>query len=124
MWGFVPADEVPSTDSGQALLFRQKGPKPFLPVRGPSENGEKVRQQGRRPREGRGVQARTLRPSSNENAAGGLSHHSLPGASASVPNLMAQELAPLKQPSPKSRFGTTAPPRPTQLIENSRKTNI
>ncbi len=28
MRGFVPADEV--------LLFRQKDPKPFLPVRGPS----------------------------------------------------------------------------------------
>gem|GEM_PF-5442704 len=27
---------------------------------------------------------------------------------------MAQELAALKQPSPKSRFGTAAPPRPTR----------
>ena len=35
MQGFAPADEVPSTDSGQALLFRQKDPKPFSPVRGP-----------------------------------------------------------------------------------------
>ena len=35
MQGFGPADEVPSTDSGQALLFRQKDPKPFSPVRGP-----------------------------------------------------------------------------------------
>ena len=51
MRGFAPADE--------SLLFRQKEPKPFLPVRGPM------------------------------------------GASASVPNKMAQELAPLKQPSPK-----------------------
>ena len=64
MQGFAPADE--------ALLFRQKCPKPFSPVRGP------------------------------------------PGASASVPNKMARELATLKQPSPKSRFGTEAPPRPTR----------
>jgi len=35
----------------------------------------------------------------------------LRGASASAPNKMARELAPLKQPSPKSRFGTPAPPR-------------
>ena len=104
MQGFAPADE--------SLLFRQKEPKPFLPVRGPPENGEKVRQQGRRPREGRGVQARTLRPSSNENASGGLFHHSLPGAFATVPNRMARELAPLKQPSPRSRFGTVAQPHP------------
>ena len=41
-----------------------------------------------------------------------------PGASASVPNKMAQELAarckatsPLKQPSPRSRFGAAAQPR-------------
>jgi len=61
MRGFAPADE--------ALLFRQKDPKPFLRVRGPS---------------------------------------------ASTPNKMARELAPLKQLSPKSRFGTPAPPRPTQ----------
>jgi hypothetical protein len=68
-----------SSPRDEVLLFRQKDPKPFLPVRIPPENDEKVRQQGRRPREGRGVQARTLRPSSNENADGGLSHHSLPG---------------------------------------------
>ncbi len=37
-----------------------------------------------------------------------------PGASASVPNKMARELAPLKQPSPRGRFGTEAPPRPTR----------
>jgi len=36
-------------------------------------------------------------------------------ASASVPNKMAQELARLKQPSPRGRFGTPAPPRPTQV---------
>jgi len=35
MQGFGPADEVPSTDSGQALLFRQKDPKPFPAVRSP-----------------------------------------------------------------------------------------
>ncbi len=64
MQGFAPADE--------SLLFRQKEPKPFLPVRVPA------------------------------------------GASASVPNKMAQELALLKQPSPRSRFGTEALPRPTQ----------
>jgi hypothetical protein len=40
-------------------------------------------------------------------------------ASASVPNKMAQELALLKQPSPRSRFGTEAPPRPTQVIKDS-----
>jgi hypothetical protein len=62
MQGFAPADE--------SLLFRQKEPKPFSPVRGPA------------------------------------------GASASVPNKMARELAPLKQPSPRGRFGTEAPPRP------------
>ena len=38
----------------------------------------------------------------------------LRGPSTSVPNKMAQELAPLKQPSPRSRFGTPAPPHPTQ----------
>jgi len=48
MQGFAPADEVPSTDSGQALLFRQKDPKPFPPVRSPTENDQNVRQQGRR----------------------------------------------------------------------------
>ncbi len=37
-----------------------------------------------------------------------------PGASASVPNKMARELAALKQPSPRGRFGTEAPPRPTR----------
>ena len=31
-----PRDEVPSLCSGQALLFRQKDPKPFPPVRGPT----------------------------------------------------------------------------------------
>ena len=62
MQGFAPADE--------SLLFRQKEPKPFSPVRGPA------------------------------------------GPSASVPNKMARELAPLKQPSPRGRFGTEAPPRP------------
>ena len=61
MRGFAPADEV--------LLFRQKDPKPFPPVRGPA------------------------------------------GSSASAPNKMARELAPLKQPSPRSRFGAAAPPR-------------
>jgi len=39
----------------------------------------------------------------------------LRGASTSVPNKMAQELASLKQPSPRSRFGTPVPPRPTQV---------
>jgi len=49
--GFAPADEVPSTDSGQALLFWQKDPKPFSPVRGPlgasasapNQNGSRTR---------------------------------------------------------------------------------
>ncbi len=36
--------------------------------------------------------------------------HGPPGPSASAPNKMAQELAPLKQPSPRSRFGAAAPP--------------
>ena len=36
MQGFAPADEVPSMDSGQALLFRPKDPTPVPPVRGPS----------------------------------------------------------------------------------------
>jgi len=47
-----------------------------------------------------------------ENAAGGLFHHSLPGTSASAPNKMAQELAALKQPSPKKsiRCCGSAPP--------------
>ena len=71
MQGFAPADE--------SLLFRQKEPKPFSPVRGPSESAPK----------------QTLR-----------------GPSASAPNKMARELAPLKQPSPRGRFGTEAPPRP------------
>ena len=34
------------------------------------------------------------------------------GPSAYAPNNMARELAPLKQPSPKSRFGAPAPPHP------------
>ena len=36
------------------------------------------------------------------------------GPSASAPNKMARELAPLKQPSPRSRFGAAAPPHPTR----------
>jgi len=39
-------------------------------------------------------------------------------ASASVPNKMAQELALLKQPSPRSRFGTPAPPHPKAWTQN------
>jgi len=35
------------------------------------------------------------------------------GPSASAPNKMARKLAPLKQPSPRSRFGAAAPPHPT-----------
>jgi len=62
MQGIAPADK--------ALLFRQKDPKPFLPVRGPSDPAQK---------------------------------HVLRVFSVSVPNTMAQELAVLKQPSPKKR---------------------
>jgi hypothetical protein len=40
---------------------------------------QKVRQQGRRQGEGRGVQVCTLRPLSNENAAGGFLGQSLKG---------------------------------------------
>jgi len=43
------------------------------------------------------------------------------GPSTSVPNMMARELALLKQPSPKCRFGTPAPPRPTQEEEKTFK---
>ena len=64
MQGFAPADE--------SLLFRQKGPKPFPPVRGP------------------------------------------PGAWPTTPNKVAQKLAPLKQSSPKSRFGAVGQPHPTR----------
>ncbi len=71
MRGFAPRDE--------SLLFRQKEPKPFPPVRGPSELAQK---------------------------------QALQGASAFAPNKMARELAPLKQPSPRGRFGAPAPPRP------------
>ena len=82
--GFAPADE--------SLLFRQKEPKPFLPVRGPSEPAQK---------------------------------QALRDTSASVPNKMAQDLAEsilslvegLKQPSPRGRFGTEAPPYPTHKTE-------
>ena len=42
MQGFDPANEVPLTDSGQALLFRQKDPKPFSPVRGPMGSSASV----------------------------------------------------------------------------------
>ncbi len=66
----------------EALLFRQKCPKPFSPVRGPSDPAQK---------------------------------QALRGASASAPNKMARELALLKQPSPKSRFGAPAPPHPTRV---------
>jgi len=107
-----PRDEFP--------LFRQKCPKPFSPVRLPPENGETVRQQGRRRCEGRGVQARTLRPSNNENAAGGLFHHSLPGELRPGTEYMARKLAEsilslvegLKHPSPNSRirYRRSAPP--------------
>jgi hypothetical protein len=79
--GFAPADE--------SLLFRQKEPKPYLPVRGPSEPAQK---------------------------------QALRDASASVPNKMAQELAALKQPSPRGRFGTEAPPRPTQRTQEDATT--
>jgi len=72
--GFAPADEV--------LLFRQKDPKPFSPVRGP------------------------------------------PGPSASAPNKMARELAPLKQPSPRSRFGAAASPHPTREKHSKNQTSF
>ncbi len=65
----------------ESLLFRQKEPKPCLPVRGPSEPAQKP---------------------------------ALRDASASAPNKMAQELAALKQPSPRGRFGPEVLPRPTQ----------
>ena len=41
-----------------------------------------------------------------------------PGSSASAPNKMARELAPLKQPSPRGRFGAAAPPHPTRSSKN------
>ncbi len=67
MRGFAPADE--------ALLFRQKCPKPFPPVRGPV------------------------------------------GVPPPPPRIkMARELAPLKQPRRRGRFGAAAPPHPT--LEN------
>jgi len=113
MQGFAPADEV--------LLFRQKDPKPFPPVRGPTENDQNVRQQGRRHFGERSVRVSTLARQRAENAADGRFDHSLPGPSASAPNMMARELAPLKQPSPKSRFGTPAPPHPTREPHFSKK---
>jgi len=67
-----------SSPRDESLLFRQKEPKPYLPVRGPSEPAQKP---------------------------------ALQDSSASVPNKMAQELAALKQSSPRGRFGTEAPPR-------------
>jgi len=39
-----------------------------------------------------------------------------PGAWSTTPNKMAQELAALRQPSPRGRFGATAQLRPTQGI--------
>jgi len=46
------------------------------------------------------------------------------GSSASAPNKMARELAPLKQPSPKSRFGTAAPPHPKAVRHSKNKTSF
>ncbi len=60
-----------SPPRGESLLFRQKEPKQFLPVRVPA------------------------------------------GASASAPNKMVREFALFKQPSPRGRFGTPSPLRPT-----------
>jgi hypothetical protein len=84
--GFLTCGVSPPRD--EPLLFRQKEPKPFLPVRGPSDPAQK---------------------------------QVLQGASASIPNKRAQELALLKQPSPRSRFGIPAPPRPTQVNSRSKK---
>ena len=39
-WGIILCRVSPLHD--EVLLFRQKDPKPFLPVRGPPENGEKA----------------------------------------------------------------------------------
>jgi len=46
------------------------------------------------------------------------------GPSASAPNKMAQELAPLKQPSPRSRFGAAAPPHPKAGRHSRNKTSF
>ncbi len=78
-----------SSPRDESLLFRQKEPKPWLPVRGSSEPAQKP---------------------------------ALRDASASVPNKMAKELALLKQPSPRSRFGTEAPPR-TKARRDLKKPN-
>ena len=85
-WEIIKVGFRPPAD--ESLLFRQKEPKPFPPVRGPSDSAQK----------------QVLR-----------------GPSASAPNKMARELAPLKQLSPKSRFGAPAPPRP-MLREATQKT--
>ncbi len=45
------------------------------------------------------------------------------GPSATAPNKMARELAPLKQLSPKSRFGAPAPPHPKAGIPTEGKTS-
>jgi len=94
-----------------------------MPVRGPPENDGKVRQQGRRQRETQGVHVGTLRVSSNENAAGGLSHHSLPSAWSATPNHHGSETRGV-YPEPCRRaqtvfakevgFGAPAQPRPRQ----------
>ncbi len=73
MQGFAPADE--------ALLFRQKCPKPFSPVRGPK---------------------------------------AVPPPPSRIK--MARELAALKQPSPRGRFGAAAPPR-TKAGKHARNTS-
>jgi len=54
-------------------------------------------------------------------------NHFRPCAALRVPPLpyrikMARELAPLKQPSPRGRFGTEAPPRPTREPQSIRRT--
>ena len=71
------------------LLFRQKEAKPFLPVRGPSDPAQSRRVSRVPPPPSRIMMAQEL-----------------------VPRCKAT--SPLKQPSPRSRFGTPAPPRPTQ----------
>ncbi len=52
MRGFAPARRGPfAKTQGRlraGLLFRHKDPKPFSPVRGPTENDQNVRPHGRR----------------------------------------------------------------------------
>ena len=68
------------------FCFGKSAQNHFRPCAALQRMFKKFVQQGRRKRKARGVLNSTLRALSNENAAGGLFQHSLPGAFAAVPN--------------------------------------